>query len=62
MKKKNLKRSNHRFEDETGFNSTRKGAVPKNNKGSKKRLSIYEDFEDEDDDFMNYEKFKKKRK
>ena len=61
MKNKNLKRSNHRFEDENDFNSKRKGAGPKN-KGSKKRLSIYEDFEDEEDDFMNYEKFKKKRK
>lgn len=61
MKKKNLKRSNHRFEDESGAISNRRGAQPKS-KNSKKRLSIYEDFEDDEDDFQSYEKFKKKRK
>jgi hypothetical protein len=61
MKKKNFKGGRHRFEDETDFNSGRKGVSPKG-KGLKKRFSIYEDFEDEEDDYQNYEKFKKKRK
>lgn len=61
MKKKNVKGGSHRFDDETDFNSNRKGVSSKS-KGSKKRLSIYEDFDEEEDDFSNYEKFKKKRK
>ncbi|MBN1984782.1 MAG: hypothetical protein JW761_00695 [Prolixibacteraceae bacterium] len=61
MKKKNLKRSNHRFEDETNFNSIKK-AVGSKDKSSKKRLSIYEDFEEDEEDFLHYEKFRKKRK
>ena len=60
MKKKILKRGNHRFEGESDFNSSRKGVVSKN-KNFKKRLSIYEDFED-DDELQNQEKFRKKRR
>ena len=61
MKKKNLKRGNHRFEDESDFNSSRTGVNSKS-KSSKKRLSIYEDFEEDDDEFQSREKFRKKRK
>jgi hypothetical protein len=59
MKNKNLKR-NYGFEDDYNFN-LKKGSVAKD-KGSKKRLSIYEDFQEDEDDFMVHEKFKKKNK
>ncbi len=60
MKKKILKRSYGGFEDDPNLNSNRKASAK--GKNPKKRLSIYEDFEDGYDDFQSYEKFKKKRK
>ena len=60
MKKKNLKRS-HGFEDDSDFYSGAKGAGAKN-KGSKKRLSIYDDYEEDDEEFIAREKFKKRHK
>jgi len=59
MKNKNLKRG-HSFEDDYDFNS-KKGLGAKD-KGSKKRLSIYEDYEEDEDEFTVHEKFKKKHK
>ena len=61
MKNKNLKRNHRGFEDESNFGSGNKGSVAKS-KASKKRLSIYDDYEDDDDEFVSYEKFKKKHK
>ena len=60
MKKKNLKRNQKGFDDESKFSSG-KNSVPKD-KSSKRRLSIYDDYEEDDDEFISYEKFKKKHK
>ncbi len=58
LKMKNMNQNRGRgFEDD----NSPKGSVGKN-KSSKKRLSIYEDFEDDDDDYIVHEKFKKKHK
>ncbi len=57
--KKNLKKNSSHFEDDN-FYSAKKGSVAKN-KSSKKRLSIYDEYEDEDEDFMTREKFKKRK-
>lgn len=61
MKKKNLKRNRPGFEDDSDFYSGKKSSGAKA-KTSKKRLSIYDDYEEEDDDFIAYEKFKKRNK
>jgi len=61
MKKKNLKRNNKGFEDDSNFNVGKKGAGAKS-KDSKRRLSIYDDYEEDDDEFISYEKFKKRHK
>lgn len=60
MKKKNLKRNQKSFEDESNFSSG-KNSAPKN-KGTKRRLSIYDDYEEDDDEFISYEKFKRRNK
>lgn len=60
MKKKNLKRSHKSFEDESNFSSGKSSVA--RSKDSKRRLSIYDDYEEDDDEFISYEKFKKKHK
>lgn len=60
MKKMNLKRGRRGFEDDYDFNSGNKSSGAKN-KGSKKRLSIYEDYEEDDEEFIVREKFKKRK-
>lgn len=59
MKKKNLNRNYKGFDDESNFNSG-KASMPKG-KDSKRKFSIYDDYEDEDE-FISYEKFKKRHK
>ena len=58
MKKQTFKRNPSDFDD--SYNSG-KGSVHKD-KSSKKRLSIYDEYEDDEDDFMSQEKFKHRRK
>ncbi len=59
--KKNLKKNPSGFDDGNNFFSGKKVSALKN-KGLKKRLSIYEEFEEEDEDFVVREKFKKRNK
>jgi len=61
MKKKNLKKGRKNFEDDYDFNAGKNGAASKS-KGSKRKLSIYDDYEEDDDEFIAYEKFKKRHK
>ena len=61
MKKKNLKRGHKGFEDDSNFSSGIKSSGVKS-KDSKRKLSIYDDYEEDDDEFISYEKFKKKHK
>ncbi|NCB07427.1 MAG: hypothetical protein EOM73_04615 [Bacteroidia bacterium] len=58
--KKNLKKNPSGFDDNNFFSGKKVSATK--NKGLKKRLSIYEEFEEEDEDFVVREKFKKRNK
>ena len=60
MKKKNLKKGHRGFEDDYDL-SGKKSAGTKS-KGSKRKLSIYDDYEEDDEEFISYEKFKKRHK
>ena len=59
MKKSNLKKNHFDFDD--NFEPVKKGSGHKD-KSSKKRLSIYDEYEEEDDFFPHQEKFKGRRK
>lgn len=59
MMKKNIKKNHSGFEDDSFF-SGKKGSIGKD-KGSKKRLSIYDEYEEEEEDFVVREKFKKRK-
>lgn len=59
MKKNSLKKNHSDFDD--NFSLGKKGAVGKD-KSSKKRLSIYDEYEEEDELFPHQEKFKGRRK
>jgi len=61
MKKNSVKKNHSDFDDSFGLG--KKGAVVKD-KSSKKRLSIYDEYEEEEDEdlFPHQEKFKARRK
>lgn len=60
MKKISLKKNYSDFDD--SFSLGKKGAVAKD-KSSKKRLSIYDEYEEEEDEAVQHqEKFKNRRK
>jgi len=59
MKKNNLRRNHSDFDDNYEFGKMGSGS---RDKSSKKRLSIYDEYEEEDDLFLNQEKFKNRRK
>lgn len=60
MKKNNLKQNHSGYKDD--YDSIHGKGIASKNKSLKKRLSIYEDFEEEEEDFEAYEKFKKRHK
>jgi hypothetical protein len=57
MKKNSIRKNHSDFND--SYESGKKGSSK--DKGSKKRLSIYDEYEEEDDSFQNQEKFKNRR-
>jgi hypothetical protein len=59
MKKNSVKKNYSDFEDNFGLG--KKGAIAKD-KFSKKRLSIYDEYEEEDELLQHQEKFKNRRK
>jgi hypothetical protein len=59
MKKSSLKKNHSDFDD--NFGAAKKGIIGKD-KSSKKRLSIYNEYEEEEDLFPHQEKFKGRRK
>jgi hypothetical protein len=60
MKKNTLKKNHSDFDD--SFSLGKKGAIAKD-KSSKKRLSIYDEYAEEEDElFPHQEKFKSRRK
>jgi hypothetical protein len=60
MKKNSVKKNYSDFDD--NFSAGKKGSVSKD-KSSKKRLSIYDEYEEEEDEiFPHQEKFKNRRK
>ncbi len=59
MKKSSLKKHHSDFDD--NFGPVKKGVTAKD-KTSKKRLSIYDEYEEEEDLFPHQEKFKGRRK
>jgi hypothetical protein len=59
MKKNSVKKNYSDFDD--NFSLGKKGAVAKD-KFSKKRLSIYDEYEEEDELLLHQEKFKNRRK
>lgn len=59
--KKNIVKKNYSDSDDS-FGSGKKGAVSKD-KSSKRKLSIYDEYEEEDDELLPHqEKFKNRRK
>ncbi|MEZ5102946.1 MAG: hypothetical protein R2757_00495 [Draconibacterium sp.] len=60
MKKKNLKGKPSGFDSDYGVGMGKK--VAGKDKSSKKRLSIYDDYEEDDDELMQREKFKNRHK
>ncbi len=60
MKKKHLKSKPSGSEGDYGSNLSKK--VSGKDKSSKKRLSIYDDYEEDDDVFVMREKFKSRHK
>lgn len=60
MKKQNLKRGHESIESDN-FNPGKKASAGKD-KSSKRKLSIYDEYEDVDDSYVPYEKFKGRRK
>ncbi|KAF0234790.1 MAG: hypothetical protein FD181_3621 [Prolixibacteraceae bacterium] len=59
MKKSSLKKHHSDFDD--SFGAAKKIAIGKD-KSPKKRLSIYDEYEEEEDLFPQQEKFKSRRK
>jgi hypothetical protein len=59
MKKNSVKKDYSDFDDSFGLG--KKGAIAKD-KSSKKRLSIYDEYEEEDELLQHQEKFKNRRK
>lgn len=57
--KKNQKKNFSDYDDANSFFPGKKISALKN-KGSKKRLSIYDEYEEEDEEFVVREKFKKR--
>ena len=57
--KKKFSKSKPNFEGDYDFNRGKKGSVK--DKSSKKRLSIYDDYEEDDDIFSSREKFKSRK-
>lgn len=60
MKKRNLNSKQSNFDRDSDSNSGKKGVAK--DKSSKRRLSIYDNYEEEDEEFINYEKFKNRHK
>ena len=58
MKKNSIRKNNSDFDDSYDFG---RNGVASRDKGSKKRLSIYDEYEEEDDLIQNQEKFKHRR-
>jgi hypothetical protein len=61
MKKMNQKKNHSGFDDGFASKASKQQRSLKNDKSSKKRLSIYDDYDD-DDYFSNNEKFSKRHK
>jgi len=59
MKNNSVKKTYSDFDD--NFNHGKMGSVAKD-KSSKKRLSIYDEYEEEEDQLPHQEKFKNRRK
>ena len=59
MKKKFSKGRSSDFDGDFDYHGKKSGGK---DKGSKKRLSIYDDYEDDDDMYSNREKFKSRHK
>jgi len=55
MKKNSIKKNHSDFDDSYGFG--KHGSVAKD-KSSKRRLSIYDEYAEEEDEFQSQEKFK----
>lgn len=60
MKKKISKNKSSNFDKDLDFGHGQKGSGK--DKSSKKRLSIYDDYEEDDDMFSNRERFKNRHK
>ena len=60
MKKQNLNSNQSSFDSDFGSNSGKK--VGAKDKSSKRRLSIYDDYEEDDEEIVSYEKFKSRHK
>ncbi len=60
MKKKHFKGRSSDYDSDHGSNQNKK--VSGKDKSSKRRLSIYDDYEEDDEEFMTREKFKNKHK
>ncbi len=60
MKKQNLNSKQSSFDSDFGSNAGKK--VAGKNKSSKRKLSIYDDYEEDDEEFVSYEKFKNRHK
>jgi hypothetical protein len=58
MKKNSIRKNHSDFNDSYDFG---RNGVALRDKGSKKRLSIYDEYEEEDDLIQNQEKFKHRR-
>ena len=61
MKKQNLNSKQSSFENDFSNNEGKKVAGAKD-KSSKRKLSIYDDYEENDDEFVIREKFKNRHK
>lgn len=59
MKRQNLNNKQSGFENDYSSNLSKK--IGKD-KSSKRRLSIYDDYEEDDDEFVSREKFKNRHK
>lgn len=60
MKKQNLNSKQSSFENDYDSNHGKKGGAK--DKSSKRKLSIYDDYEEDDDEFVSREKFKNRHK
>lgn len=60
MKKKHFKGKSSDYDSDSGSGFSKK--VSGKDKSSKRRLSIYDDYEEDDEEFMTREKFKNRHK